>query len=57
MSETEPGGHLPADAGDGAGQEHQEPRVPRRVIGTPPPAQARTVLADPQANGEPVAAP
>jgi ubiquinol-cytochrome c reductase iron-sulfur subunit len=49
MSETEPG-HLPADE---AGQEQEEPRVPHRVIGTPPPARAHTLLGDPQANGEP----
>src|SRR6516225_2770531 len=55
MSETEPDPHLPAETGGEAGQEHEESRVPRRVIGTPPPAQARIVLADPQANGEPAA--
>jgi ubiquinol-cytochrome c reductase iron-sulfur subunit len=55
MSETEPGHDLPAEDGGQGGQEHEEPRVPRRVIGTPPPAQARTLLADPHANGEPVA--
>src|SRR5215471_14557344 len=55
MSETEPGHHLPADGGGEAGQEHEESRAPRRVIGTPPPAQARILLADPQANGEPAA--
>jgi ubiquinol-cytochrome c reductase iron-sulfur subunit len=53
MSETEPGHHLPAEDGGEAGQAHEESRVPRRVIGTPPPAQARILLADPQANGEP----
>jgi ubiquinol-cytochrome c reductase iron-sulfur subunit len=36
-------------------REHEETRVPHRVIGTPPPAQARIVLADPQAGGEPPA--
>jgi ubiquinol-cytochrome c reductase iron-sulfur subunit len=56
MSETEPGHQLPADDGGEAGQEYEEPRAPRRVIGTPPPAQARTLLADPQANGEPAPA-
>src|SRR6516164_4264438 len=55
MSETEPGPHLPAEDGGEAGQENEESRVPHRVIGTPPPAQARTLLADPQANGEPAA--
>jgi len=45
MSETQGNGHeLPP--GDGAGEE-QEPRAPRRVIGTPPPAQARTLLEVP----------
>ena len=56
MSETEPGHHLPAEDGDEAGQEYEESRVPRRVIGTPPPAQARTLLAGPQADGEPAPA-
>jgi ubiquinol-cytochrome c reductase iron-sulfur subunit len=55
MSEMEPG-HLPAPGnGDGAGQEHEESRAPRRVIGTPPPAQARTLLGDPRAQAEPPA--
>ena len=48
MSETG-AGHLPADEG-AHGQE--ESRAPHRVIGTPPPAQARTLLGDPQENGE-----
>jgi ubiquinol-cytochrome c reductase iron-sulfur subunit len=49
MSETEPG-HLPAQEAD---QEQEETRVPHRVIGTPPPAKAHTLLGDPRANGEP----
>jgi ubiquinol-cytochrome c reductase iron-sulfur subunit len=54
MSETEPGHPLsPGEAGEG--QEHEQTRVPRRVIGTPPPAQARILLADPQASAEPPA--
>ena len=54
MSETEPGHPLPpGEAGEA--QEHEQTRVPRRVIGTPPPAQARILLADPEANGEPPA--
>jgi len=54
MSETEPGHPLsPGEAGEG--QEHEQTRVPRRVIGTPPPAQARILLADPQASAEPAA--
>jgi ubiquinol-cytochrome c reductase iron-sulfur subunit len=56
MSETEPGHQLPADDGGDAGQEPEQPRAPYRVIGTPPPAQARTLLPNPQANGEPVPA-
>jgi ubiquinol-cytochrome c reductase iron-sulfur subunit len=54
MSETEPG-QLPPDDGSAAGQEQQESRVPHRVIGTPPPAQARTMLGDPRAVAEPPA--
>ena len=54
MSETEPGHPLsPGDAGEP--QEPEQTRVPRRVIGTPPPAQARIVLADPEADAEPPA--
>ena len=48
MSETG-SGHRPADEGE---HEQEESRAPHRVIGTPPPAQARTLLGDPQANGE-----
>jgi len=40
MSETQPGHDLPPD--DGGPQS----RAPHRVIGTPPPAQARTLLGD-----------
>src|SRR5260370_36375939 len=54
MSETEPGHPLsPGEAGEA--QEHEQTRVPRRVIGPPPPAQARTLLADPEATAEPPA--
>jgi len=54
MSEIEPGRPLPpGEAGEA--QEAEQTRVPRRVIGTPSPAQARTLLADPEANGEPPA--
>jgi ubiquinol-cytochrome c reductase iron-sulfur subunit len=53
MSETESGHLLPPDNGNGAGQEHEESRVPHRVIGTPPPARAHTLLGDPRAAAEP----
>jgi ubiquinol-cytochrome c reductase iron-sulfur subunit len=43
MSETE---HGPQGSGGEAGQEAPETRAPHRVIGTPPPAQARTLLAE-----------
>ncbi|HUZ36802.1 MAG TPA: Rieske 2Fe-2S domain-containing protein [Streptosporangiaceae bacterium] len=36
---------------DENGQEAEEPRAPQRVIGTPPPAQARTLLGEDEANG------
>jgi ubiquinol-cytochrome c reductase iron-sulfur subunit len=42
MSEIQ-GGERQPPAGDGA----EEPRAPRRVIGTPPPARARTLLETP----------
>ena len=53
MSETQGNGQeLPP--GDGA-EEPPEPRAPHRVIGTPPPAQARTLLeAPPDENAAPV---
>src|SRR5215469_5604838 len=52
MSETQGSeGQLPA--GDGA-EEQPESRAPRRVIGTPPPAQARTLLEAPPAEEGPV---
>jgi ubiquinol-cytochrome c reductase iron-sulfur subunit len=51
MSEIEPGHPLPP----GEAQEHEQTRAPRRVIGTPPPAQARILLADPEADTEPPA--
>ena len=41
MSETHGSGQIPP--GDGA-EEPQEKRAPNRVIGTPPPARARTLL-------------
>ena len=44
MSETEGSGQLPP--ADGA----EEPRAPHRVIGTPPPARARTLLDTPPAD-------
>ena len=54
MSEIEPGHPLsPGEAGEA--QEQEQARAPRRVIGTPPPAQARILLADPEADGEPPA--
>jgi ubiquinol-cytochrome c reductase iron-sulfur subunit len=40
MSETQPSHGLPAEEDGG------QPRAPHRVIGTPPPAQARTLLGD-----------
>jgi ubiquinol-cytochrome c reductase iron-sulfur subunit len=49
MSETGPG-HPPAGE---AGQEHEETRAPHRVIGTPPPAKAHSLLGDPRADSEP----
>jgi quinol---cytochrome c reductase iron-sulfur subunit len=55
MSETESGRLLPPDDGNGAGQEPAESRIPHRVIGTPPPAQAHTLLGDPRAAAEPPA--
>jgi ubiquinol-cytochrome c reductase iron-sulfur subunit len=51
MSEIEPGHVLPPGNGGEAGREQS--RAPRRVIGTPPPAQARTLLGDPRAQAEP----
>jgi len=52
MSETQGSeGQLPA--ADGA-EEQPESRAPRRVIGTPPPAQARTLLEAPPAEEGPV---
>jgi ubiquinol-cytochrome c reductase iron-sulfur subunit len=54
MSEIEPGHPLPpGEAGEA--QEHEQTRAPRRVIGTPSPAQARILLADPAAGAEPPA--
>jgi ubiquinol-cytochrome c reductase iron-sulfur subunit len=44
MADLGAGGSPPAEGEGGQG--------PRRVIGTPPPAQARTMLADEQAGGE-----
>ncbi len=38
---------------DGAGREEAEPRAPHRVIGTPPPARARTLLGEAEGNGSP----
>jgi ubiquinol-cytochrome c reductase iron-sulfur subunit len=55
MSETGPDHPLPVEEGVTA-QEHQQARAPHRVIGTPPPAQARTLLGDPHANDEPAPA-
>ena len=55
MSEIEPGHHLPPSEAGEVAQEHEETRAPHRVIGTPPPAQARTLLADSQASAEPPA--
>jgi ubiquinol-cytochrome c reductase iron-sulfur subunit len=53
MSETQGNGQELPPA-DGA-EEGQEPRGPRRVIGTPPPAQARTLLqAPPDEDAAPV---
>jgi len=52
MSETEGSGpEFPS--GDGA-EELPEPRAPHRVIGTPPPAEARTLLEAPPAEEGPV---
>jgi ubiquinol-cytochrome c reductase iron-sulfur subunit len=53
MSEIEPGHPVPPGNGGAAGQEHEASRAPRRVIGTPSPAQARTLLGDPRAQAEP----
>jgi ubiquinol-cytochrome c reductase iron-sulfur subunit len=54
MSETEPGHQLPpGEAGEA--EEHEYTRVPHRVIGTPPPAEAHTLLPDTQASAEPPA--
>ncbi len=36
----------PNDTPESAGQEPEEPRTPHRIIGTPPPAQSRAMLAD-----------
>jgi ubiquinol-cytochrome c reductase iron-sulfur subunit len=55
MSEIEPGHPLPPGEAADVVQEHEETRAPDRVIGTPPPAQARILLADPQGDGEPPA--
>jgi ubiquinol-cytochrome c reductase iron-sulfur subunit len=52
MSETEGSGQE-FPSGDGA-EELPEPRAPRRVIGTPPPAQARTLLEAPPAEEGPL---
>ena len=49
MSETQPGHGLPAE-GDGG-----RSRAPHRVIGTPPPAQARTLLGEGPGSAEPEA--
>src|ERR1051326_537507 len=46
MSETQPS-HGLAPEEDGG-----QSRAPHRVIGTPPPAQARTLLGQPEADGE-----
>jgi ubiquinol-cytochrome c reductase iron-sulfur subunit len=54
MSENEPGHQLPpGEAGEA--EEHEYTRVPHRVIGTPPPAEAHTLLPDTQASAEPPA--
>jgi quinol---cytochrome c reductase iron-sulfur subunit len=54
MSEIEPGPSLPpGEAGEA--QEHEQTGAPRRVIGTPPPAQARILLASPETDAEPPA--
>ena len=52
MSETEGSGQE-FPSGDGA-EELPEPRAPHRVIGTPPPAEARTLLEAPPAEEGPV---
>src|SRR6516165_2191843 len=52
MSETEGSGQE-FPSGDGA-EELLEPRAPHRVIGTPPPAEARTLLEAPPAEEGPV---
>jgi ubiquinol-cytochrome c reductase iron-sulfur subunit len=51
MSETTPGpgGFPPGEAG----QEAEESRAPHRVIGTPPPAQAHTLLGEAKASPPP----
>jgi ubiquinol-cytochrome c reductase iron-sulfur subunit len=49
MSETNGHGELPGDAPDA------EPAGPHRVIGTPPPAEARTLLGDREPDGGKVA--
>jgi ubiquinol-cytochrome c reductase iron-sulfur subunit len=54
MSETESGHPLSPDEA-GEPRETEQTRVPRRVIGTPPPAQARILLADQEADAEPPA--
>src|SRR5215469_4300206 len=54
MSEIEPGRPLPpGEAGEA--QEAEQTRVPRRVIGTPSPAQARTLLGEALGSAEPEA--
>ncbi|HUL25414.1 MAG TPA: Rieske 2Fe-2S domain-containing protein [Streptosporangiaceae bacterium] len=53
MSETE-GSEQQLPAGNGA-DELPESRAPHRVIGTPPPARARTLLEAPPGEGEPPA--
>jgi len=50
MSETQPSQDLPEEDG------HQS-RAPHRVIGTPPPAQARTLLGDPPGSTTPPQSP
>ena len=54
MSEIEPGPPLPpGEAGEA--QDHEQTSAPRRVIGTPPPAHARILLANPETDAEPPA--
>jgi len=47
MSEAEAGGHGLPENGEGS----EEPRAPHRVIGTPPPARARTLLGQAAGDG------